>query len=65
MKLTLKSLALFIGLISLHSNLFSEPSPHVFIDKQAQAMVTVIRDNQALFADDPQLFKDKINLIFK
>ena len=65
MKLTLKSLALFVGLISLHSNLFSEPSPHVFIDKQAQAMVAVITDNQALFADDPQLFKDKINTIFE
>jgi ABC-type transporter MlaC component len=61
MNVTLKSLALFVGLISFQNNLFSEPNPHAFIDTQAQAMVSVIRDNQQLFADDPQLFKDKIN----
>ena len=65
MNVTLKSLALFVGLISFHNNLFSEPNPHAFIDTQAQAMVSVIRDNKQLFADDPQLFKDKINIIFE
>ncbi|MDB2370776.1 ABC transporter substrate-binding protein, partial [Gammaproteobacteria bacterium] len=38
---------------------------HQFIDSQAQEMVSIIRNNQALYASDPELFKDKINTVFE
>ena len=62
---TLKSLAFFLGIICLHSNTVSASDPHKFIDTKAQEMVAVIRNNQELFAKDPELFKDKINIIFE
>ena len=62
---TLKSLAFFLGIVCLHSNLVSASDPHKFIDTKAQEMVAVIRNNQELFAKDPELFKDKINIIFE
>ncbi len=65
MNITLKSLAFFLGIICLHSNVFSASNPHEFIDTKAQEMVSVIRNNQKLFAEDPELFKDKINFIFE
>ena len=65
MNITLKSLAFFLGIICLHSNVFSASNPHEFIDTKAQEMVSVIRNNQKLFAEDPELFKDKINSIFE
>ena len=65
MNTTLKSLAFFLGIICLHSNVFSASNPHEFIDTKAQEMVSVIRKNQKLFAEDPELFKDKINFIFE
>ena len=65
MNITLKSLAFFLGIICLHSNVFSASNPHEFIDTKAQEMVSVIRKNQKLFAEDPELFKDKINFIFE
>ena len=65
MNITLKSLAFFLGIICLHINVFSASNPHEFIDTKAQEMVSVIRKNQKLFAEDPELFKDKINFIFE
>ena len=62
---TLKSLAFFLGIICLNSNPVSASDPHEFIDTKAQEMVAVIRNNQELFAKDPELFKDKINIIFE
>ena len=62
---TLKSLAFFLGIVCLHSNPVSASDPHKFIDTKAQEMVAVIRNNQELFAKDPELFKDKINIIFE
>tara|TARA_B100000287_G_C20635916_1_gene781651 strand:- start:527 stop:1141 length:615 start_codon:yes stop_codon:yes gene_type:complete len=65
MNTTLKSLAFFLGIIFFHSNVVSASNPHEFIDAKAQEMVSVIRNNQQLFAEDPELFKDKINFIFE
>ena len=62
---TLKSLAFFLGIVCLLSNPVSASDPHKFIDTKAQEMVAVIRNNQELFAKDPELFKDKINIIFE
>jgi len=62
---TLKSLAFFLGIVCLLSNPVSASDPHKFIDTKAQEMVAIIRNNQELFAIDPELFKDKINIIFE
>ena len=62
---TLKSLAFFLGIACLYINPVSASDPHKFIDTKAQEMVAVIRNNQELFAKDPELFKDKINIIFE
>jgi len=62
---TLKSLAFFLGIVCLQSNPVSASDPHKFIDTKAQEMVAIIRNNQELFAKDPELFKDKINIIFE
>ena len=62
---TLKSLAFLIGIICLHTNVLSASNPHKFIDARAQEMVAVIRNNQELFVKDPELFKEKINVIFE
>ena len=62
---TLKSLAFFLGIICLHGNVISASNPHKFIDTQAQEMVSIIRNNQELFTEDPELFKDKINVVFE
>ena len=48
MNATLKSIAFFISLFLLHGNLDAESNPHKFIDSQAQSMVSIITDNQAL-----------------
>ena len=65
MNITLKSLAFFLGIICMHSNAMSASNPHKFIDTQAQEMVAIIRNNQELFTQDPELFKDKINYVFE
>ena len=62
---TLKSLAFFLGIVCFLSNPVSASDPHKFIDTKAQEMVAVIRNNQELFAKDPEQFKDKINIIFE
>ena len=65
MNATLKSITFFIGILCINVSIFAEPNPHKFIDSQAQAMVAVIRSNQDLYDENPQLFKDKINAIFQ
>ena len=62
---TLKSLAFVLALFCSHSDVNAESNPHQFIDSQAQEMVSIIRNNQALYASDPELFKDKINAVFE
>ena len=65
MNTTLKSLAFFLGILCFHTNLVGASNPHQFIDSQAQEMVSIIRNNQELYAIDPELFKEKINFVFE
>ena len=65
MTLSFKSLTVFLIFLFLHLNLVGESNPHKFIDSQAQEMVSIIINNQELFAEDPELFKDKISTIFE
>ena len=65
MNTTLKSLAFLFGILCFPINVDSASNPHQFIDSQAQEMVSIIRNNQDLYAKDPELFKDKINVIFE
>ena len=65
MKPSFKSLAVFLTFFFLHLNLVGESNPHKFIDSQAQEMVSIIINNQELFIEDPELFKDKISMIFE
>jgi phospholipid transport system substrate-binding protein len=65
MNATLKSITIFFGLLCLQINLLAESDPHRYIDLQSQAMVSIIRNNQELYKQDPELFKDKINLVFE
>ncbi len=65
MKPSFKSLKVFLAIFFIHMNLVGEFNPHKFIDSQAQKMVSVIINNQELFAEDPELFKDKISMIFE
>ena len=65
MNTTLKSLAFLLGTLCFAINVNSASNPHQFIDSQAQEMVSIIRNNQELYAKDPELFKDKINVIFE
>ena len=60
-----KSLTAFLVIFCLHMNLVGESDPHKFIDSQSQEMVSIIINNQNLFAEDPELFKDKISMIFE
>jgi phospholipid transport system substrate-binding protein len=65
MSTTLKSLAVFLGMLCLYSNEASASNPHQFIDLQAQEMVSIIINNQELYYKDPELFKNKINMVFE
>ena len=62
---TLKSLTFVVAIFWFQSYIIAESNPHKFIDSQAQEMVSIIRNNQALYAKDPELFKDKINTVFE
>ena len=55
MNTTLKSLTFFLGILCFYSNAISASNPHKFIDTQAQKMVSIIINNQELFAEDPEL----------
>ena len=65
MNTTLKSLAFFLGILCFNTSVISASNPHQFIDSQAQEMVSIIKNNQELYTKDPELFKDKINVIFE
>ncbi|MDC0061331.1 ABC transporter substrate-binding protein [Pseudomonadota bacterium] len=65
MNTTLKSLAFLLGILCFPINVVSASNPHQLIDSQAQEMVSIIRNNQELYAKDPELFKDKINVVFE
>ena len=65
MNTTLKSLAFLLGILCFPINVDSASNPHQFVDSQAQEMVSIIRNNQDLYAKDPELFKDKINVVFE
>ena len=45
--------------------LVSENDPHVFIDDNAQLMITVLIENQALFLEDREEYEQKIKDIFE
>ena len=60
-----KSLTVFLVIFSFNIKLLGESNPHKYIDSQAQKMVSVIINNQELFKEDPELFKDKISTIFE
>ena len=60
-----KSITVFLTFFFLHFNLVGESNPHKFIDSQAQEMVSIIINNQELFVEDPELFKEKISMIFE
>tara|TARA_Y100000768_G_scaffold307419_1_gene241472 strand:+ start:170 stop:784 length:615 start_codon:yes stop_codon:yes gene_type:complete len=60
-----KSLTVFLAFFFINLNLLGELNPHKFIDSQAQEMVSVIVNNQQLYLEDPELFKDKISMIFE
>ena len=60
-----KSLTVFLVILSFNIKLLGESNPHKYIDSQAQEMVSVIINNQELFKEDPELFKDKISTIFE
>ena len=53
--------------ITFSADIFAltDSNPYISIDAQAQEMVQVIRDNQDLYASDPELFKNQINFIFE
>ena len=65
MNTTLKSLTFLLGILCFPINVDSASNPHQFIDSQAQEMVSIIRNNQELYAQDPELFKNKINEVFE
>ena len=65
MNTTLKSLAFLLGTLCFAINVNSASNPHQFIDSQAQEMFSIIRNNQELYAKDPELFIDKINVVFE
>tara|TARA_B100000900_G_scaffold44532_1_gene33127 strand:- start:2043 stop:2657 length:615 start_codon:yes stop_codon:yes gene_type:complete len=60
-----KSLTVFLTFFFIHLNLIGESNPHKFIDSQAQEMVSIIINNQELYVENPELFKDKISMIFE
>jgi phospholipid transport system substrate-binding protein len=65
MNCTLKSLTFVLAIFYFHIDAIAESNPHQFIDSQAQEMVSIIRNNQALYTNDPELFKEKINTVFE
>ena len=65
MNCTLKSLTYVLAIFCFHVDAIAESNPHQFIDSRAQEMVSIIRNNQALYTNDPELFKDKINTVFE
>jgi len=65
MNCTLKSLTYVLAIFCFQVDAIAESNPHQFMDSQAQKMVSIIRNNQALYTNDPELFKEKINTVFE
>ena len=65
MKVTMKSILILAGLITIPVFSIEQSNPDIFLNDRAQAMVQVIRSNQSLYDSDPQQFKSKINTIFE
>ena len=65
MKVTMKSILILVGLITIPVFSIAQSNPDIFRNDRAQAMVQVIRSNQSLYASNPQEFKSKINTIFE
>jgi len=65
MKVTMKSILILLGLITLPILTIAQSNPENFIDDRAQEMVNVIRSNQSLYTSNPEQFKAKINFIFE
>jgi ABC-type transporter MlaC component len=42
--------------------LISESDPHIFIDDNAQLMVTVLIENKALFKEDREQYEQKLKI---
>jgi len=65
MNCTLKSLTYVLAIFCFQVDAIAESNPHQFMDSQAQKMVSIIRNSQALYTNDPELFKEKINTVFE
>ena len=65
MKVTMKSILILVGLITIPVFSIAQSNPDIFLNDRAQAMVQVIRSNQSLYASNPQEFKSRINTIFE
>lgn len=55
------SFILLVGTLPL----LSENDPHIFIDKNAQKMVSVLIENKSLFTEDREQYEQKIKDIFE
>ena len=53
MNCTLKSLTFVLAIFYFHIDVIAESNTHKFIDSQAQEMVSIIRNNQALYTNEP------------
>jgi len=65
MNISLKFVAMFVVIASINLSSSASVNPHIYIDQQAQKMVSVITENEDLYSQDPDLFISKINYIFE
>ncbi len=60
-----KNFFLVLILVTNSDKLISETDPYIFIDKNAQLMVSVLIQNKDLFEINRDLYEDKIKEIFE
>jgi phospholipid transport system substrate-binding protein len=65
MNISLKFIAMLAVVSSINLSISASVNPHIYIDQQAQKMVSVITENEDLYSQDPDLFISKINYIFE
>ena len=65
MNISLKSVLMLVVIASINLSSSASVNPHIYIDQQAQKMVSVITENEDLYSQDPDLFISKINYIFE
>ena len=65
MNISLKSVVMLVVIASINLSSSASVNPHIYIDQQAQKMVSVITENEDLYSQDPDLFISKINYIFE